>query len=72
MASGISGLVVGAVFVERIFGWHGMGEWFVLGISTQDVNVVAAITLFSGSAILIAGLLSDIFYAVLDPRVRVT
>ena len=71
-AYGISGLVVGAVFVERIFGWHGMGEWFVLGISTQDVNVVAAITLFSGSAILIAGLLSDIFYAVLDPRVRVT
>jgi peptide/nickel transport system permease protein len=71
-AYGISGLVVGAVFVEKIFGWHGMGEWFVLGISTQDINVVLAITLFSGLAILIAGLLSDIFYAVLDPRVRVT
>jgi peptide/nickel transport system permease protein len=71
-AYGISGLVVGAVFVEKIFGWHGMGEWFVLGISTQDINIVVAITLFSGLAILIAGLLSDIFYAVLDPRVRVT
>jgi peptide/nickel transport system permease protein len=71
-AYGISGLVVGAVFVEKIFGWHGMGEWFVLGISTQDINVVVAITLFSGLAILLAGLLSDIFYAVLDPRVRVT
>jgi peptide/nickel transport system permease protein len=71
-AYGVSGLVVGAVFVEKIFGWHGMGEWVVLGISTQDTNVVAAITLFSGLAILLAGLLSDIFYAVLDPRVRVT
>jgi peptide/nickel transport system permease protein len=71
-AYGISGLVVGAIFVEKIFGWHGMGEWVVLGISTQDTNVVAAITLFSGLAILLAGLLSDIFYAVLDPRVRVT
>jgi peptide/nickel transport system permease protein len=71
-AYGISGLVVGAIFVEKIFGWHGMGEWVVVGISTQDTNVVAAITLFSAVAILLAGLLSDIFYAVLDPRVRVT
>ena len=71
-AYGISGLVVGAVFVEKIFGWHGMGEWVILGISTQDTNVVAAITLFSGAAVLLAGLLSDIFYAALDPRVRVT
>jgi peptide/nickel transport system permease protein len=71
-AYGVSGLVVGAVFVEKIFGWHGMGEWVVLGISTQDTNVVVAITLFSGLAILLAGLLSDIFYAVLDTRVRVT
>ena len=71
-AYGVSGLVVGAVFVEKIFGWHGMGEWVVLGISTQDTNVVAAITLFLGLAILLAGLLSDIFYALLDPRVRVT
>ena len=70
-AYGVSGLVVGAIFVEKIFGWHGMGEWVVLGISTQDTNVVAAITLFSGAAILLAGLLSDVFYAALDPRVRV-
>jgi peptide/nickel transport system permease protein len=71
-AYGISGLVVGAVFVEKIFGWHGMGEWLILGISTQDTNVVATITLFTAAAILIAGLLSDIFYAILDPRVRVS
>ncbi|WP_077088416.1 ABC transporter permease [Mycobacterium rhizamassiliense] len=71
-AYGVSGLVVGAVFVEKIFGWHGMGEWVVLGISTQDTNVVAAITLFSGAAVLIGGLLSDIIYAALDPRVRVS
>jgi peptide/nickel transport system permease protein len=71
-AYGVSGLVVGAVFVEKIFGWHGMGEWVVQGISTQDTNVVAAITMFSGAAVLLAGLLSDVFYALLDPRVRVS
>jgi len=71
-AYGVSALVVGAVFVEKIFGWHGVGEWVVLGISTQDTNVVAAITLFSGAAVLVGGLLSDIIYAALDPRVRVS
>ncbi|BBZ03310.1 peptide ABC transporter permease [Mycolicibacterium chitae] len=70
-AYGVSGLVTGAVFVEKIFGWHGMGEWVVQGIATQDTNIIAAITVFSGAVILLAGLLSDVIYAALDPRVRV-
>jgi peptide/nickel transport system permease protein len=71
-AYGVAGLVTGAVFVEKIFGWHGMGEWVVQGIATQDTNIVVAITVFSGAAVLLAGLLSDVLYAVLDPRVRVS
>ena len=71
-AYGVSGLVTGAVFTEKIFGWHGMGEWVVQGIATQDTNIIAAVTVFSGAAILLAGLLSDVIYAALDPRVRVT
>ena len=71
-AYGISGLVTGAVFVEKIFGWHGMGEWFVQGVSAQDTNIVVAFTVFSGTTILLGGLLSDVIYAALDPRVRVS
>ncbi|OBI49569.1 ABC transporter permease [Mycobacterium sp. E787] len=71
-AYGVAGLVTGAVFVEKIFGWHGMGEWLVQGITAQDTNIIAAITLFSGAVVLLAGLLSDVFYAALDPRVRVS
>jgi peptide/nickel transport system permease protein len=71
-AYGVSGLVTGAVFTEKIFGWHGMGEWVVQGIATQDTNIIAAITVFSGATILFAGLLSDVIYAALDPRVRVS
>jgi peptide/nickel transport system permease protein len=70
-AYSVAGLFTGAVFTEKIFGWHGMGEWFVQGIGTQDTNIVVAITLFSGVTILLAGLLSDVIYAALDPRVRV-
>jgi peptide/nickel transport system permease protein len=70
-AYGVSGLVTGAVFTEKIFGWHGMGEWVVQGIATQDINIVAAVTVFTGATVLLGGLLSDIIYAALDPRVRV-
>ena len=71
-AYSVAGLVTGAVFVEKIFGWHGMGEWVVAGIATPDTNIIAAITVFSGAVVLLAGLLSDVIYAILDPRVRAT
>jgi peptide/nickel transport system permease protein len=64
-------LFVGATFTEKIFGWHGMGEYFVDSITKNDVNSVAAVTLFVAVLVLIAGFLSDLAYAALDPRVRV-
>jgi peptide/nickel transport system permease protein len=64
-------LLVGAVFTERIFNWHGMGGWFIDTLNSSDINGIAAITAFSAVMILISGVLSDIFYAILDPRVRV-
>ena len=65
-------LFVGAIFVETIFGWHGMGEWAVDSITSNDVNAVAAVTCFAAVLVLVAGLLSDLAYAVLDPRIRVS
>ncbi|HEX5598247.1 MAG TPA: ABC transporter permease [Micromonosporaceae bacterium] len=64
-------IFVGATFTEKIFGWHGMGEYFVDSITKNDVNAVAGVTFFVAVLVLIAGLLSDIVYAALDPRVRV-
>jgi len=63
-------LFVGATFTEKIFGWHGMGEYFVDSVTKNDVNSVAAVTLFVAVLVLIAGILSDLAYAALDPRVR--
>jgi peptide/nickel transport system permease protein len=65
-------LLVGATFTEKIFGWHGMGEWLVDSIRSSDVNAVAAVACFTAILVLISGLLSDIAYALLDPRVRVS
>jgi peptide/nickel transport system permease protein len=63
-------LFVGATFTERIFGWHGMGEYLVDSVTKNDINSVAGVTLFVALLVLAAGFLADIAYAALDPRVR--
>jgi peptide/nickel transport system permease protein len=65
-------LIVGATFTEKIFGWHGMGEWLVDSVTRNDINAVAAVTCFAAVMILLAGLAADIAYAILDPRIRVS
>lgn len=64
-------LLTGATFTEKLFGWHGMGEWFIDSVNSNDVNVVAAVTVFAAVLVLIAGMLADLAYAALDPRVRI-
>ncbi|MGW0178603.1 ABC transporter permease [Nocardia sp. NPDC003345] len=71
-AYSLGGLITGATFTEKIFGWHGVGEWLVDSINAQDIYVVATVTAFAGLVVLVSGLLSDVVYAVLDPRVRVS
>jgi glutathione transport system permease protein len=70
-AFGFGLLVVGGVFTENIFNWQGMGAWLVQGINDQDTNVTATVTLFVAVCVLLSGWLSDVLYALLDPRIRV-
>jgi glutathione transport system permease protein len=63
-------IFIGSIFVEKIFTWHGMGEWFVQSIQKNDVNATAAIGMFVAILVLIAGFLSDVVTVVLDPRIR--
>ncbi|MCG6496238.1 ABC transporter permease [Kitasatospora sp. A2-31] len=64
------GIFTGAAFTETIFGWHGMGEWFIQSINEQDVNSVVAVNLFAAVVVLASGFLADTLHAALDPRVR--
>ena len=63
-------LVEGSIVVENIFSWPGMGQLAVQSLSQRDYPVVMAIVLLSATLILIGTLLSDILYAIVDPRVR--
>jgi len=63
-------LLVGATFTETLFAWHGMGEYLIQSIQDRDSNAVAAVTAFTAVLVLLSGMLSDVLYAALDPRVR--
>ena len=66
----IGTLVGGAIITEVVFGLPGLGYTAVQAISNQDLPVIIGIVLVASGAVVVANILVDIAYAVLDPRVR--
>ncbi len=64
------GLVNGAVVVETIFGWPGIGKLMIDSILQRDFAVLQAAVLLTAIAIFVLNILIDLAYALLDPRVR--
>jgi len=66
----IPGLLAGALFLESIFSWPGMGLLFIDGVNSRDYPLIMAQTLIIAVAVLFANLLTDMAYAMIDPRIR--
>jgi peptide/nickel transport system permease protein len=64
-------LFAGAVIVERVFAWQGMGQMLLDGVRAGDPNVVAAWLLVTAVTVQLFNLLADLVYGWLDPRVRI-
>ncbi|MBR0647295.1 ABC transporter permease [Plastoroseomonas hellenica] len=62
-------LLGGAVIVETIFAWPGLGRYMVDGIIQRDLQVVQGCILFFATAIVVVNLVVDLLYSVLDPRI---
>ena len=65
-----AGLMAGAVFVERVFSWKGIGYEVVEALSKNDLPIVMGATLIFATIFVIINIVVDIIYGVLDPRVR--
>lgn len=63
-------LVAGALFTETIFSWPGMGSLFVEAVVVRDYPMVMGIMLVISIVVLLANLLTDFAYAIIDPRIR--
>jgi peptide/nickel transport system permease protein len=63
-------LFTGAVFIERVFAWPGMG-WVILGaVSTRDYPLVTAGVIVAAATVTLGNLAADLLYMVVDPRIR--
>lgn len=63
-------LVAGAVFIETIYSWRGMGTLYLRAVSGRDYPVIMGVNLVFALIVLAANLLTDITYSIVDPRVR--
>jgi len=70
VALNLGTLIGGTVVVEQIFALPGIGQELLLAIGVKDVPMVQAIVAVVAVAVVVGGLLADILYAALDPRIR--
>ncbi|UVI29992.1 ABC transporter permease [Paenibacillus spongiae] len=63
-------IITGSVVVESIFGISGLGKFFTMSVSNRDYTLIMGITLFYAAVLMFARFLTDIAYALIDPRIK--
>jgi peptide/nickel transport system permease protein len=62
--------LTGAILVETVFSWPGLGQLFITSITTRDYPVLQGIFLLTATVVVCVNLFTDVLYAFVDPRVR--
>lgn len=65
-------LVGGAVLIETVFAWPGIGRLMFEALSQRDYNLLLGVFLVSAAMVLLFNLITDLLYRLVDPRIRVT
>jgi peptide/nickel transport system permease protein len=66
----VGSLIAGAVVVESVFSWPGVGRLLVVAVANRDLAVVQCILLLVAATMVTSNLMVDLLYGVLDPRLR--
>jgi peptide/nickel transport system permease protein len=64
-------LLGGVIVVESVFGLGGLGETSVQAIDTDNLPVIIGFVVLAATFVVVANIIVDLVYAVLDPRVRI-
>lgn len=70
VGASIPALIGGAIFIESIFGWPGIGRLLLSAVEARDYPIIVGITFMLAIVTLLANLLTDVLYALIDPRIR--
>jgi peptide/nickel transport system permease protein len=65
-------ILSGAVIIEQIFAWPGLGDLAYRAITQRDYPVILGVTLVSGFAVMVASVITDFVYVLVDPRLKLT
>ncbi|WP_199698933.1 ABC transporter permease [Oleomonas cavernae] len=66
----VGGALGGAVVIESVFAWPGIGRLAYEALMSRDTNLLIGIVLFSGAAVIVLNLVVDLLYGWLDPRIE--
>lgn len=70
IGASVPALIGGAIFIESIFGWPGVGRLLLSGVEARDYPIIIGITFVLAIVTLLANLATDVVYAFIDPRIR--
>lgn len=70
VALDLATLVTGALYVEIIFSWPGMGQLFYRAATRRDYPVLMAVTMLAAVVVVLANIIADVVYAWVNPRIR--
>ncbi|QIB27031.1 ABC transporter permease [Caloranaerobacter azorensis] len=65
-------IFTGSFVIERIFAIPGLGAYFVTAVNDSDYSVILGLVIFSSALYIISLVVTDIFYGIVDPRIRLT
>jgi len=71
LAMAVPGIVTGAIITETIFGWPGIGQWYISALNDGNHPVAQAVLYNYAVLMIVANLVADVLYGFLDPRIRV-
>ncbi len=64
-------LVSGSVFVEAVFAWPGLGSFAAGAVGSRDYPLLMGASMLVAALVVVGGFMTDVAYALLDPRVRI-
>jgi peptide/nickel transport system permease protein len=70
VAIDFGGIAAGAVITEGIFAWAGLGQLFLSSLTNRDYPTIMAMLIFITTSVIVANLIADILYGIVDPRIR--
>jgi peptide/nickel transport system permease protein len=68
----VSGLLGGAIVTENVFGLPGLGQLTTSSLATQDLPTIIGLVLLASAFVVVANIVVDVLYSVLDARVRLS